>query len=50
MTAEKMHEGLPVAGYRPQDPVAVAIVNENKAMEEVVLRVLDGLAELGPVD
>ena len=37
------HEGLPVAGYKPQDAEKVALVNRNKELEERVLRVLDEL-------
>lgn len=33
--------GLPVAGYRPQRPEDVALVNENKVLEEKVLRQID---------
>lgn len=36
-----MHQGLPVAGYRPQEKARVDLVNENKALEEKVLRALD---------
>lgn len=36
------HQGLPVAGYRPQNAARVDIVNANKAAEERVLRILDG--------
>ena len=35
------HEGLPVAGYKPQNEDAVALVNENKHIEERVLRQID---------
>lgn len=38
------HEGLPVVGYRSQSEEAVAVVNENKALEERILRQLDRLA------
>lgn len=38
------HQGLPVAGYRPQSDDKVALVNRNKEMEERVLRLLDDLA------
>lgn len=34
-------KSLPVAGYKPQSEVAVAIVNDNKRAEERVLRILD---------
>ncbi|SFD76387.1 hypothetical protein SAMN05428997_15311 [Bosea sp. CRIB-10] len=37
------HRGLPVAGYRPQTEGAVATVNANKRMEELLLRMLDAL-------
>jgi hypothetical protein len=50
MTAEKTHEGLPVAGYRPQDGTAVQEVNTNKEAEERVLRILDDLAADPEVD
>ncbi len=39
----KMHDGLPVAGYRTQSDLAVAMVNANKRLEEIVLRALDEL-------
>lgn len=42
--------GLPVAGYRPQNELAVALVNANKRMEEMALRALDALAEDPNVD
>lgn len=35
------HNGLPVAGYKPQSEDKVAFVNANKALEERVLRQLD---------
>lgn len=35
------HKGLPVAGYRPQSDENVSLVNENKALEERVLRQID---------
>ena len=35
------HEGLPVAGYRPQTSVAVETVNIHKDMEERLLRHMD---------
>lgn len=38
------HAGLPVAGYQPQTTERVNLVNENKRLEEQVLRVLDALA------
>lgn len=47
-----MNEGLPVKGYQPQSDEKVALVNENKVLEERVLRQLDKhvkqLGEKGP--
>ncbi|WP_316397333.1 hypothetical protein [Bradyrhizobium sp. 33ap4] len=43
------HEGLPVAGYQSQNSVSIELVNQNKRLEEQVLRVLDNLANMkGP--
>lgn len=43
------HTGRPVAGYKPQSDTSVAIVNDNKVLEERVLRQLDALATMkGP--
>ena len=42
--SDPKHEGLPVAGYKPQSPMAVELVNANKAAEEQILRTLDWLA------
>ena len=38
---ETPHEGLPVAGYVPQTDAKVNIVNENKILEERVLRQIE---------
>lgn len=35
------HDGLSVAGYKAQSPENVALVNENKILEERVLRQID---------
>lgn len=40
----KQHQGLAVAGYQPQNSVAVHGVNENKKLEEQVLRQIDVLS------
>lgn len=50
--SNEQHQGLPVAGYKPQSEEKVALVNENKALEERVLRQMDRLAALpaGTVD
>lgn len=44
------NKGLPVAGYRDQSNDAVALVNDNKFIEEQVLRILDGLAARDDTD
>lgn len=44
------HSGLPVAGYQPQSDLNIALVNNNKAVEEQVLRVLDSLATHEGID
>jgi hypothetical protein len=44
------HEGLPVAGYKPQSETAVTIVNVNKMLEETLLRQLDELAKRDDID
>lgn len=40
---QRTHDGLPVAGYKPQNQKAVDEVNINKRLEELVLRRLDDL-------
>lgn len=44
------HDGLPVAGYRPQSEVSVERVNLNRRLEERVLRALDVLADQPDID
>lgn len=44
------HKGLPVSGYAAQSDTAVAMVNQNKALEERILRQLDFLADVYDVD
>lgn len=39
------HEGLPVAGYRPESDGNIQIVNAAKIVEETMLRVLDGMGD-----
>jgi hypothetical protein len=41
----KRFEGLPVAGYVPQNAAAIDLVNLNKEAEERVLRVIDLLMD-----
>ena len=44
------HNGLPVAGYRPQGEDKVAAVNINKELEERLLRRIDALRAEGTHD
>jgi hypothetical protein len=44
------HQGLPVDGYRPQTDLKVSWVNQNKQMEEEVLRRLDVLKNNSEID
>jgi hypothetical protein len=44
------HQPLPVAGYRPQSSDSVEMVNAHKALEEKILRVLDGYAGSTQID
>lgn len=44
------HKGLPVAGYKPQPDYNVKLVNENKKLEENVLRAIDALQAEPTVD
>ena len=44
------HTGLPVAGYVDQSAGNVALVNENKQLEERLLRQIERLHELGTCD
>jgi hypothetical protein len=44
------HQGLPVQGYQPQSTAKVDLVNENKALEEQILRQLDRLANDAEID
>lgn len=37
------HNGLPVAGYKPQSNGNIAVVNYNKELEERVLRQIDAM-------
>lgn len=43
-----LHDGLSVAGYKPQSQSAVDLVNVNKRLEEQLLRHLDSFA--GDID
>lgn len=44
------HKGLPVAGYQPQSNGKVRLVNENKELEETILRRLDSLRITTAID
>ena len=41
------HTGLPVSGYKPQSEENVAMVNENKALEERVIRQIEAMKARG---
>jgi hypothetical protein len=43
---QRVHDGLPVEGYRAQTSSNVDLVNANKRLEEQCLQVLDQLATL----
>ena len=43
MMDEPKNSGLPVAGYTGQSDAKVALVNENKVLEERILRQLDAM-------
>lgn len=44
------HNGLPVAGYKPQSDERVTLVNLNKETEERLLRLLDRMEQEGTGD
>lgn len=44
------HQGLPVAGYKPQSEENVQLVNKHKRDEEMILRHLDILKAESSVD
>lgn len=44
------HTGLPVAGYQPQSDEKVALVNENKQLEERVMRQIDSMVGADGID
>lgn len=44
------HEGLPVAGYNPQNADKVAIVNANKALEERCIRAAEAIQKSEGMD
>lgn len=48
--SEQQHTGLPVAGYQPQSDDKIATVNQNKTLEEMVLRQIDGLQAANSFD
>lgn len=45
-----LHAPLPVSGYTHQTSQAVALVNQNKRLEEQILRHIDIIAEMPGVD
>ena len=45
-----MHKGLPVEGYKPQAGDKVAIVNENKVLEERCIRAAEAIRDAEGMD
>jgi hypothetical protein len=48
--ADDKHPGLPVSGYLPQGADNVAIVNENKVLEERCIRVAEAIRDTDGMD
>lgn len=44
------HQGLPVAGYKPQSERNIELVNKNKQAEEQLLRALDEMRNQTAID
>lgn len=47
---DEKHEGLPVSGYLPQGADKVAIVNENKVLEERCIRAAEAIRDAEGMD
>lgn len=45
-----MQSGLPVAGYQPQSPEKIDLVNQNKMTEETLLRSIEAAIKSGLMD
>ena len=45
-----MQNGLPIAGYQPQSPEKIALVNENKMIEEQLIRTIEAATKSGIMD
>lgn len=50
MAGKQTTNPLPVAGYTPQSAEQIDLVNENKRLEEQVLRVIDRLGSQPSID
>ncbi|WCS27239.1 hypothetical protein LOK46_10600 [Methylobacterium sp. NMS14P] len=48
--ADEQHQGLPVSGYLPQGADKVAIVNENKLLEERCIRAAEAIRDAEGMD
>ncbi|MFB0490223.1 hypothetical protein ABIE45_002809 [Methylobacterium sp. OAE515] len=48
--SDQKHQGLPVAGYRPQSPENVALSNVNKALEERCIRQAEAIRDMPGMD
>ena len=46
----KTHNPIPVKGYKPQSEATVDLVNNNKKLEEMNLRLFDILSKMENVD
>jgi hypothetical protein len=42
--SDPKQSGLPVHGYQPQDPLRIALVNQNKETEERLLRQMEAIS------
>jgi hypothetical protein len=50
LSEQTTHSGLPVAGYKPQTEANVKLVNTNKQLEEVIMRILDMMKTKATID
>lgn len=46
----EQHQGLPVSGYKAQSTEKVDLVNRNKHLEEITLRIIDELSKDPEID
>ncbi|WP_345820156.1 hypothetical protein ABC766_29555 [Methylobacterium fujisawaense] len=48
--SDRKHQGLPVAGYRPQSAENVALSNVNKELEERCIRQAEAIRDMPGMD